>query len=154
MEVGHKFVSRFVHSQRPLLSYALRFSPTDEPKVIISSRQLAHSCSQYEDSVADLLNLLQRTPGETDQRIQRICDQIQNDTRLMKEIVDETNSIAKSTAKHGQVINTLKTLFTGRLENIKELESQLLSRVHMISLEFIRLQVITCSYCRNVRTFC
>ena len=154
MEVGHKFVSRFVHSQRPFLSYALRFSPADEPKVIISSRQLAHSCSQYEDSVADLLKLLQRTPGETDQRIQRICDQIRNDTRLMKEIVDETNSIAKSTAKHGQVINTFKTLFTGRLENIKELESQLLSRVHMISLEFIRLQVITCSYCRNVRTFC
>lgn len=101
------------------------------------------SCEMYQESVTDLLKLLQDSRGTamTDQCTKRICEQVQDDTLLMKEIIDETNSISKSTAKHSQIRNAFTTLFTGRLEKIKELESELLSRVHMISMEFIRIQV-------------
>lgn len=112
-----------------------------EPKVIIASRKLAYSCLQYQESVSDLLKLLERSRGEADPRFKLLCDQVKNDTLLMKEIKDETNSITKSAGKHSQWHNTFKTLFTGRLEKVKELEGELLSRVHMISLEFVRLQV-------------
>lgn len=114
---------------------------------MIASRQLMRSCQIYQDSLSLLQRKLEEQNafgaigGVADAQLQTICDQIKDDTSLLKEISDQTQKITQSTEKYSVLRNAIMTLTSGRAEKLKELEQQLMTRVQTISMLMVTIKV-------------
>lgn len=115
-----------------------------ESGVIISARQLMRSCQLYEECLTTLKStLLQKLKsaqfsgkgGSSDfeQSLERLSNQVSDDSALLKQILHETESISKSTKERSYLRNAMTTLLTGRSEKIKALESELMNRVQIVT---------------------
>lgn len=106
------------------------------------------SCELYQESLLVLKGLLlekdcrRGAQQDIDRKLARLCEQVKDDTILLKEIVKETKSVATSTAQYSVIVNALTTLITGREENLKELEKQLMARVQGVTLMLSIMQVL------------
>ena len=131
-----------------LIFFILGFSSnsfTGESDLILSCRQLMHTCKNYEECLSALYTTLKerdirsRTdkPTELKRQIDLIYEQVNSDNNLLTEISREISSI-ESTQKRGRVLNSLISYTTGRIPRMKELEAELMKRFQIISTLMIK----------------
>lgn len=131
-----------------------------EPKLIIAARQLMRSCELYEDCLKTLKNNLEERvnfnangsvasssgkksapdsgKNDLDRSLDLVYKQIESDAELLKEILNVTEGIAKTHKKYNIFFNSMLSLSSGRVDTIKELESELIKRVQMITTLMMR----------------
>ena len=117
-----------------------------ESDLIMSTRQLMHSCILYEDCLNTLkigirdkikaqLTIKGKSTNGTKlkQSMELIFSQIQQDCNLLNTIKSETLSVAHSSSEYSVFRNVLLSQVTGRVEKLKNLETELLKRVQIIT---------------------
>ena len=127
-----------------------------ESQLILSARQLMHSCQLYEDclntlqqslvehksmitslsgkslSAAIMSNVDNQQLTELNQSIHHIEYQVSEDTKLLSEILEQTQAIA-ATANRNVLRNVFTSVTTGRITKVKNLGNELMIRVQLVT---------------------